>query len=332
MYGRALCNAHNLFLPSWVPNWNHLEEPWPRRLAGSATGWHADAGLPRAAELCASKDGHSLDLWALDAGTITSAQTFRLGICTALIPPFAAYLHGAPVESDSPTSLPPGRAIDTTRGKNVLRVLLHDMRLHVDSVTTEDSAVDPSSAYGRPHRDEAKSFFAFAFCALYAILRVQRNFDLANGGTDDTVASTRLGYPSRAEMRLHFANDDDGLGWTAEELHWLDNGGSRKGVGPQEEHNINMIMTRMEISMVEYQLITTDNGLIGWAPGAAAPGDRICIVPGCSVPVLFRELQDGSGRHLHLGPCFVPGLMDGEAARDRDVGLVEAAMERIRLG
>jgi hypothetical protein len=52
----------------------------------------------------------------------------------------------------------------------------------------------------------------------------------------------------------------------------------------------------------------------GLAPGHARVGDLICILFGCSVPVVLRRGADGpSNTFTFVGECFVHGMMDGEA-------------------
>jgi hypothetical protein len=51
--------------------------------------------------------------------------------------------------------------------------------------------------------------------------------------------------------------------------------------------------------------------LYGMAPQAALKGDIICILFGCSVPVVLRQV---SGDQYHfIGECYVHGIMDGES-------------------
>lgn len=38
-------------------------------------------------------------------------------------------------------------------------------------------------------------------------------------------------------------------------------------------------------------------------------GDMICILFGCSVPVLIRNVED---HHMFIGDCYIHGLMFGE--------------------
>jgi hypothetical protein len=53
---------------------------------------------------------------------------------------------------------------------------------------------------------------------------------------------------------------------------------------------------------------------VGLAPQQAKVGDQVCILYGCTVPVVLRQLThatDGSSWHL-IGDAYVHGIMDGE--------------------
>ena len=64
-------------------------------------------------------------------------------------------------------------------------------------------------------------------------------------------------------------------------------------------------------------IVTEHERLLGLGPGAAQEGDLICIIFGCSVPVLLRKIvsDEMTGEHYYklLGDCYVHGMMDGEA-------------------
>lgn len=62
--------------------------------------------------------------------------------------------------------------------------------------------------------------------------------------------------------------------------------------------------------MFHHVAFVTKKGYIGWARGGFQNGDRVCVLAGCSVPVLLRKVDE---RYIHLGPCYVEGLMHGEA-------------------
>ncbi|PVH76559.1 hypothetical protein DL98DRAFT_641110 [Cadophora sp. DSE1049] len=56
--------------------------------------------------------------------------------------------------------------------------------------------------------------------------------------------------------------------------------------------------------------------LLGLAPSNAWEGDTVCILYGCSVPVILRKVDDDEGVYYELvGECFLYGMMDGEALR-----------------
>lgn len=61
-------------------------------------------------------------------------------------------------------------------------------------------------------------------------------------------------------------------------------------------------------------LISDTHGWIGLAPIAARVEDAICILPGCSVPVILRPLPDQGRRWFEfVGEAYVHDMMNGEA-------------------
>jgi heterokaryon incompatibility protein (HET) len=65
------------------------------------------------------------------------------------------------------------------------------------------------------------------------------------------------------------------------------------------------------------RLMTTNTGLIGMAPLQAEQGDAVCVLFGCSVPVLLRK-ANLSREYKLVGECYVDGYMAGEACDDYD--------------
>ncbi|KAI1404053.1 HET-domain-containing protein [Hypoxylon fuscum] len=64
-------------------------------------------------------------------------------------------------------------------------------------------------------------------------------------------------------------------------------------------------------SLGRTQVIQAMGSYVGFAPESAQAGDEICCVLGCPVPLLLRPLE--KGKFKLVGPCFVLGLLDGEA-------------------
>jgi hypothetical protein len=58
------------------------------------------------------------------------------------------------------------------------------------------------------------------------------------------------------------------------------------------------------------RLLVTKDGYVGLGPIKARQGDHVCILYGCSVPLIFRELKGGFSL---VGEAYVHGFMDGEA-------------------
>lgn len=105
-------------------------------------------------------------------------------------------------------------------------------------------------------------------------------------------------------------------GWNFEALtsKWLENG----GVIQQHLHTgaRGSFHSRFDDVVVKMsrRLVVTHEGLIGMAPSRAKKGDIICILYGCSVPVVLRKYADGdSEKYTFIGECYVDGFMNGEA-------------------
>ncbi|CAG8984103.1 hypothetical protein HYALB_00010603 [Hymenoscyphus albidus] len=65
------------------------------------------------------------------------------------------------------------------------------------------------------------------------------------------------------------------------------------------------------------RLMFTYNGRIGIVPGEAKIDDRICLLWGCSVPVVLRKVaKKGQEVHELIGACYVHDVMEGELLRD----------------
>ncbi|OCK98442.1 HET-domain-containing protein [Cenococcum geophilum 1.58] len=84
-------------------------------------------------------------------------------------------------------------------------------------------------------------------------------------------------------------------------------------------------LQRVQSVVWNKRLITTDSPksegglqLLGLAPAATQVGDLICILYGCSVPVVLRKIvnenSDADKYHYKLiGECYIHGMMNGEA-------------------
>ena len=74
------------------------------------------------------------------------------------------------------------------------------------------------------------------------------------------------------------------------------------------------------LSMMQYTyartLILTKKGYLGLGPTKARKGDFVCILYGCSVPVILRKEDQG---HEFVGESYIHGLMDGAAVNQQSL-------------
>lgn len=70
-------------------------------------------------------------------------------------------------------------------------------------------------------------------------------------------------------------------------------------------------------------IVTEDQELLGLVPYETKTTDLICILFGCSVPVILRRDKDNI-HHKFIGECYVHSMMDGSAFRIRDAKLAQA--------
>jgi hypothetical protein len=59
------------------------------------------------------------------------------------------------------------------------------------------------------------------------------------------------------------------------------------------------------------RLVVTDKGIIAMAPRRTKKDDLICILYGCSVPIVLRKCEDGKS-YSFIGECYADGFMNGE--------------------
>lgn len=72
--------------------------------------------------------------------------------------------------------------------------------------------------------------------------------------------------------------------------------------------------------------------LFGLAPESAKTKDLICILLGCSVPVILREHRVSTDHYFELiGEAYISGMMDGEALGGRKMDELKAVCERFKL-
>jgi Heterokaryon incompatibility protein (HET) len=77
---------------------------------------------------------------------------------------------------------------------------------------------------------------------------------------------------------------------------------------------------------------TKTHGFIGLGPSkpkGVKKGDFVCILCGCSVPVLLRQVKDAP-YFIFIGECYIHGMMDGEAFGIKNTENIDYEMFEIR--
>lgn len=73
------------------------------------------------------------------------------------------------------------------------------------------------------------------------------------------------------------------------------------------------LQTSMHIMMSNQRRFATTGASLGFVPTVACEGDFICILAGCSVPLVLRQVQQsGESCFALMGECYIDGIMDGE--------------------
>ena len=66
---------------------------------------------------------------------------------------------------------------------------------------------------------------------------------------------------------------------------------------------MNIVVSERTFAVTEYSL--------GFVPESAQEGDVVCILLGCSVPIILRPISTNPG-YTFVGECYIHGLMEGE--------------------
>lgn len=82
---------------------------------------------------------------------------------------------------------------------------------------------------------------------------------------------------------------------------------------PDTPRAISEVLTRVRDVTWNRKLIRTDNNLVGLAPAETQRGDSVCVLFGCSVPVILRRRNESYPSYELIGECFVDKFMDGKA-------------------
>lgn len=85
---------------------------------------------------------------------------------------------------------------------------------------------------------------------------------------------------------------------------------------------LSAFLSRLEKCTSKTSFFRTDSDLFGLGPTYCQEDDVVCIVPGIEYPLLLRPLDDDNDIYEYVGPCFIVGLMYGEAIDAIDNGVL----------
>lgn len=289
---------HRLFVPSWVPNWDALskEFTWGQLYHG-ACRLFADgnpprslhqAGDSRAGMSAESVSGYSFKI----VGRILKARGLQ---CDSVL---AVRRLGVDHESwflfceDFVSSC--GTRSHYVSGMPVLQALARMMFLNQDPTSAKD--VDQSTSAQDMLR----------LCIIGIIIM----------GSPAQSIIERFGLAPHANLVEKFL----GSGGLAD--HVLNPAEVPKDlvdISTLRFHLPKLTSDRLSL-VLNYVAFWTSDGYLGWGPPGMADGDVVCVIMGCNVPVVLRSVGD---HYIHVGPCWVLGLMNGEALDQASNGLRE---------
>jgi len=81
-------------------------------------------------------------------------------------------------------------------------------------------------------------------------------------------------------------------------------------MGRDERNFLSRMLDTTQPKKMNRRLVTTSRGHLGMAPPEAKNGDVVCVLFGCSVPVVLRKRHDLGWEFI--GECYLHGYMNGE--------------------
>jgi hypothetical protein len=75
-------------------------------------------------------------------------------------------------------------------------------------------------------------------------------------------------------------------------------------------------VSQISSNILHHRLCVSSTGIFGLMPGAIQQGDKICILLGCSLPVILRPIDN---HYIFIGSAYVDGYMTGEAVEKLEI-------------
>lgn len=179
------------------------------------------------------------------------------------------------------------------------------------------------------HSDAAK-FQTWAICFLLCLARSYMHscdpLELLSDGLAAAFLS-RLDIPHGPEFSRFWREEifGDVKLEGPDMAHWEDAAEALQWAWENHRTELETIQLQLTSTLAHGVKFLTKDNYMGVASSAKV-GDKVVVLAGCDAPVLLRPKD---GHYEHIGPCFVIGLMDGEAKDMVDRG--EAKLEKFDI-
>lgn len=324
-------NSQDEALPSWVPDWRTRVTPFVTPTMVSQAGNAViSAFLPPWAE---SRLSANMDIYAASSSLkprISFSEDFRELICTGLLIDYIDGLSAVNTTLDI-DGTPEHGLVQSTSAANRRSSLDYDQ----DDTDELVDLIVRCLVLNRKDR-----YLSYALSAsiqeqlreeLVGLMRrdrrccnegmVQKFDSWLNGSGELLIRGTTLGHifetscrrkrdpPSCTDLHNNSAIDTPQV--SADPAH-----GQSSVINTTEDGFLSRFHDTTFTTTMATRLITTTQGSVGMGPLRAEKGDMVCILFGCSVPVVLRRVSSDNIKHQRfhfVGECYLDGYMNGEA-------------------
>jgi hypothetical protein len=307
--------AENLQLPSWVPDWQALsrispETPILQALGHFTTLRHSQRkwAYGKMSEKARARvvDGMgSLVVCGLKCG-----QVAEVAHSSAWLPvDFLDYFHK---ENRIPGSKDLTRPLRYQQGLSDVQILLRTIFMDINPIENVSPHQILSAANFTRTVDALRAFFGNELSELNNSIDFKRLY-----GFDPRTPFAGFVYD-------HLLSDLDREDLQTYQAIGVSSWGSLESGTPLDKNNATAISSHVENIVKSTFCFRTADGDIGLGPPQVRVGDKICVLSKCSFPVILRQIGN---IYRYVGPCFMVGLMEGEAARALEAEGVEAPVK-----
>ncbi|CAG9950412.1 unnamed protein product [Clonostachys rosea f. rosea IK726] len=287
----------HLFVPSWVPNWDQISKMYNFTWLLSATD-QADKGwtsihVPINGNVPWLIDGKFLISQGISFDTVSQIELCDVGDGSWLS--FCLEYMNARGGQPYPDGIPALQAL--------ARLVLRGRKFASNEILERASDVETTLLSVIPAM-LATFYTGNNTSAAAEIKQAEEKLGIS---TPDGIAEKFIGRPLSAVAQQLVGALPRLTSRTQELTRSLESDRNFDPLVPDSMNYRNGVSSGMR----DHAAFVTRKGYIGWGRKGLQDGDCVCVLAGCPVPLLLREMN---GYNINLGPCYVEGLMHGEAA------------------